>query len=68
MFLRGKEGSFLRPDCLASPTPSGSSPVPWLHVVTTEGRILLDCLKACATESKTLLMYMVVISKGQLDS
>lgn len=68
MFLRGKEGNFLPPAWLASSTPPGSSQVPWLHALIREGRILLDCLKACAIESKTLLKYMVVISKGQLDT
>lgn len=49
------------PAWLASSTSSGSSPVPWLHALIGEGRILLDCLKACAIESKTWLMYMVVL-------
>ena len=38
MFLRGKEGELLPPAWLASSTHSGSSLVPWLHVVTRAGK------------------------------
>lgn len=63
-----REGRELSAPCLAGFLHTSWILPSSMAILIREGRILLDCLKACAIESKTLLKYMVVISKGQMDT